>query len=274
MQNKFRNIGLICIGVIAGVLISLNFQAVADRATRTLLPIEELRAFTEVFGAIKTNYVEPVEDKKLITEAINGMLTGLDPHSAYLDQEAFKELQVGTQGQFGGLGIEVGMEDGFVKVISPIEDTPAFKAGVKPNDLIIKLDDTPVKGMTLNDAVKRMRGKPNTQITLTITRKGETAPIIVTLTRAIIKVQSVKSKMYEPGYAWVRVRAFQEATAENMVKHIEGLFKQGQVKGLVLDLRNDPGGLLHGAAAARAASLQPSGLGGSTSGRAEAAKQM
>src|SRR5437588_836867 len=135
MQNKFRNIGLICIGVIAGVLISLNFQAVADRATRTLLPIEELRAFTEVFGAIKTNYVEPVEDKKLITEAINGMLTGIDPHSAYLDQEAFKELQVGTQGQFGGLGIEVGMEDGFVKVISPIEDTPAFKAGVKPLDL-------------------------------------------------------------------------------------------------------------------------------------------
>src|SRR6266481_2751600 len=155
MHNKFRNIGLIFIGVIAGVLISLNFQAVADRSSRTALPIEELRAFTEVFGAIKTNYVEPVEDKKLITEAINGMLTGLDPHSAYLDQEAFKELQVGTQGQFGGLGIEVGMEDGFVKVISPIEDTPAFKAGVKPGDLIVKLDDTPVKGLTLD-----LRGDP------------------------------------------------------------------------------------------------------------------
>src|SRR5438270_4605419 len=252
MQNKFRNIGLICIGVIAGVLISLNFQAVADRATRTLLPIEELRAFTEVFGAIKTNYVEPVEDKKLITEAINGMLTGLDPHSAYLDQEAFKELQVGTQGQFGGLGIEVGMEDGFVKVISPIEDTPAFKAGIKPNDLIVKLDDTPVKGMTLNDAVKRMRGKPNTQITLTLTRKGESAPIIVTLTRAVIKVQSISSKMVEPGYAWVRVRAFQEGTPEALVRALDGLFKQGQVKGLVLDLRNDPGGLVHGAVAVSA----------------------
>ncbi len=174
MHNKFRNIGLICIGVIAGVLISLNFQAVADRATRAVLPIEELRAFTEVFGAIKTNYVEPVEDKKLITEAINGMLTGLDPHSAYLDQEAFKELQVGTQGQFGGLGIEVGMEDGFVKVISPIEDTPAFKAGVKPGDLIVKLDEMPVKGMTLTDAVKKMRGKPNTQITLTISHADHT----------------------------------------------------------------------------------------------------
>src|SRR5678816_565199 len=220
MKSRLRNFGLIAVGVVAGVLISLNFQAVADRAGRTTLPIEELRAFTEVFGAIKTNYVEPVEDKRLITEAINGMLTGLDPHSAYLDQEAFKELQVGTQGQFGGLGIEVGMEDGFVKVISPIEDTPAFRAGIKPGDLIVKLDETPVKGMSLNDAVKRMRGKPNTSITLTISRKGESAPIVVTLTRAVIRVQSVVSKMIEPGYAWVRVSQFQEATTENMVRQL------------------------------------------------------
>src|SRR5947208_3579452 len=241
-MQKLRNIGLIVVGAVAGVLISLNFQAVADRATRTPLPIEELRAFTEVFGAIKTNYVEPVEDKKLITEAINGSLTGLDPHSAYLDQEAFKELQVGTQGQFGGLGIEVGMEDGFVKVISPIEDTPAFKAGIKPGDLIVKLDETPVKGMTLTDAVKKMRGKPNTQITLTISRKNETAPIVVTLTRAIIRVQSVKSKTIEPGYVWVRVSQFQEATAENLVKQRDALFRSGEVKGLVLDLSTDPGG--------------------------------
>ncbi|HEY3073922.1 MAG TPA: S41 family peptidase [Burkholderiales bacterium] len=272
-MQKLRSIGFILVGAVAGVLISLNFQAIADRAARTPLPIEELRAFTEVFGAIKTNYVEPVEDKKLITEAINGMLTGLDPHSAYLDQEAFRELQVGTQGQFGGLGIEVGMEDGFVKVISPIEDTPAFKAGVKPGDLIVKLDDTPVKGMTLNDAVKRMRGKPNTQITLTITRKGESAPIIVTLTRAIIKVQSVKSKMIEPGFAWLRVSQFQEATAENMVKHLDGLFKQGQVKGLILDLRGDPGGLLHGAVAISSAFLPPKSLVVSTDGRAEDARK-
>jgi carboxyl-terminal processing protease len=268
-MQKLRSIGFILVGAVAGVLISLNFQAMADRAGRAPLPIEELRAFTEVFGAIKTNYVEPVEDKKLITEAINGMLTGLDPHSAYLDQEAFKELQVGTQGQFGGLGIEVGMEDGFVKVISPIEDTPAFKAGIKPNDLIIKLDDTPVKGMSLNDAVKRMRGKPNTQITLTITRKGETAPVIVTLTRAIIHVQSVKSKVIEPGYAWVRVSQFQEGTAEAMVKQIDNIFKQGPVKGLVLDLRNDPGGLLHGAVAISAAFLPAKTLVVSTDGRAE-----
>src|SRR5438309_3512670 len=241
MHNKFRNIGLICIGVIAGVLISLNFQAVADRATRAVLPIEELRAFTEVFGAIKTNYVEPVEDKKLITEAINGMLTGLDPHSAYLDQEAFKELQVGTQGQFGGLGIEVGMEDGFVKVISPIEDTPAFKAGIKPGDLIVKLDETPVKGMTLTDAVKRMRGKPNTQITLTISRKGETAPVVLTLTRAIIRVQSVKSKIIEPGYGWVRAAQFQEGTAEALPKAPESMFREWRIMGLGLDVRTEPG---------------------------------
>jgi len=273
MHTRLRNIGFMIVGAVAGVLISLNFQAIADRATRTSLPIEELRAFTEVFGAIKTNYVEAVEDKKLITEAINGMLTGLDPHSAYLDAEAFRELQVGTQGQFGGLGIEVGMEDGFVKVISPIEDTPAFKAGIKPGDLIIKLDDTPVKGMSLNDAVKRMRGKPNTQITLTISRKGESGPVIVTLTRAIIRVQSVKSKMLEPGFAWIRVSQFQEATAENLVKHLDGLFKQGQIKGLVLDLRNDPGGLLHGAVAISSAFLPAKSLVVSTDGRAEDARK-
>jgi carboxyl-terminal processing protease len=273
MHNRLRTFGLIALGAFAGVLISLNFQAVADRAARSPLPIEELRAFTEVFGAIKANYVEPVEDKKLITEAINGMLTGLDPHSAYLDQEAFKELQVGTQGQFGGLGIEVGMEDGFVKVISPIEDTPAFRAGIKPGDLIIKLDDTPVKGMSLNDAVKRMRGKPNTNITLTISRKGEAAPVVVTLTRAVIRVQSVKSKVIEPGYGWVRVSQFQEATPEHLVKHLDALFKQGSLKGLVLDLRNDPGGLLHGAVAISAAFLPQKTLVVSTDGRTEDAKK-
>src|ERR1041385_4530359 len=234
-MQKLRNIGFILLGAVAGVLVSLTFQAIAER--RPSLPIEELRAFTEVFGAIKTNYVEPVEDKKLITEAISGMLTGLDPHSAYLDQDAFRELQVGTQGQFGGLGIEVGMEEGFVRVISPIEDTPAFRAGIKPGDLIVKLDETPVKGMNLNDAVTKMRGEPGTRITLTIQRKGETQPIVVMLTRAEIKVISVKSKMIEPGYVWIRVSQFQEGTAESMVKHLERLYKEGQVKGLVLDLR-------------------------------------
>src|SRR5690606_2072217 len=158
---------------------------------------EELRQFTDVFGAIKANYVESVEDSKLITEAIGGMLSGLDPHSAYLDSEAFRELQLGTQGEFGGLGNEVGTEDGIVKVGAPIEDTPAARAGVKAGDLIVRIDDKPTKGMTLNDAVKMMRGKPKTTITLTLTRKGENQPLIVPIVRDVIKVQSVKSKALE-----------------------------------------------------------------------------
>ncbi len=256
MRGRFRQFGLIFLGVIAGVLISLNFSAVADRASGPL-PIDDLRAFTEVFGRIKNDYVEPVDDKKLISEAINGMLSGLDPHSAYLDAEAFKELQVGTQGEFGGLGIEVSMEDGFVKVVAPIEDTPAWRAGLKSGDLIIKLDETNVKGMTLNDAVKLMRGKPDTQIKLTYIRKGDPKPNEVTITRAIIQIQSVKSKLLEPGYAYFRVTQFQEHTGEKLGEAIEELFakNEGPMKGLILDLRNDPGGLLNSAVSVSAAFL-------------------
>ncbi|RPI47633.1 MAG: S41 family peptidase [Betaproteobacteria bacterium] len=273
MFSKWRQIGLITVGIVVGVMISLNYSAVAQRSL-TPLPVEEMRAFTDVFEAIKRNYVEPVEDKKLFTEAINGMLTGLDPHSAYLDQDAFRELQVGTQGEFGGLGIEVGMEDGFVKVVAPIDDTPAARAGLKPGDLIIKLDDTAVKGMSLNDAVKRMRGKPNSKITLTIVRKGEPAPFPVTLVRAIIKIQSVKSKLIEPDYGYVRVSQFQEHTGETLVKAVDGLYKQNQraLKGLILDLRNDPGGLLNGAVAVSAAFLPQNALVVYTDGRTEDAK--
>jgi carboxyl-terminal processing protease len=274
MTIRIKQVSLVLLGVLAGVLLSLNFSAVAQRdGGRFPLPVDELRAFAEVFGAIKASYVEPVEDKKLITEAISGMLTGLDPHSAYLDQDAFKELQVGTQGEFGGLGIEVGMEDGFVKVVSPIEDTPAFRAGLKPGDLIIKLDETPVKGMNLNDAVKRMRGKPKTAIRLTILRKGDSKPFEVTLMRDIIRVQSVKSKLIEPGYGWIRVSQFQEHTGENLVKHLEELYKQGPLKGLVLDLRNDPGGLLNGAVGIASAFLPSRALVVSTDGRTEDAKR-
>ena len=274
MMTHIRQASLVLVGVLAGVLLSLNFSAVAQReAARFPLPVDELRAFAEVFGAIKSSYVEPVEDKKLITEAISGMLTGLDPHSAYLDQDAFRELQVGTQGQFGGLGIEVGMEEGFVKVVSPIEDTPAFRAGLKPGDFIIKIDDTSVKGMSLNEAVKRMRGKPKTNIRLTILRKGEPKPFEVTLTRDVIRVQSVKSKLIEPGYGWVRVSQFQEHTGENLVKHVEGLYKNGPLKGLILDLRNDPGGLLNGAVGISSAFLQRGVVVVSTDGRTEDAKR-
>lgn len=277
MSDKMRQFGLVAFGAVVGVMLSLNLSAVADKDTQGVLhplPVEELRAFTEVFGRIKSDYVEPVEDKKLITEAINGMLTGLDPHSAYLDADAFKELQIGTQGEFGGLGIEVSMEDGFVKVISPIEDTPAFRAGIKPGDLIIKLDDTAVKGLSLTDAIKRMRGKPNTSITLTVMRKGELKPLVFTLTRAIIRIQSVKAKMVEPGYGYIRITQFQEQTGENLIKAIEKLFKESAVpmKGLVLDLRNDPGGLLNGAVAVSAAFLPADSLVVYTDGRTDDAK--
>ena len=275
MRNKLGQVGLIVAGVVIGVAISLNFSAVAQRESASQqqlpLPIEELRAFTEVFGKVKKDYVEPVEDKKLITEAINGMLTGLDPHSAYLDQEAFREMQVGTQGEFGGLGIEVGMEDGFVKVISPIDDTPASRAGVMAGDLIVKLDDNSVKGMTLNDAVKQMRGKPNTPIRLTIVRKGEPNPLEITLTRAVIKIQSVKATTLEPGYAYFRVSQFQESTGELLARAIETHVK-GPMKGIVLDLRNDPGGLLNSAVAVTAMFIDAGKLVVYTDGRADDSK--
>jgi carboxyl-terminal processing protease len=274
MGTRVKQAGLIVLGAILGILVSLNFSAVAQKDPPGPLPVEDLRAFTEVFGRIKADYVEPVDDKKLISEAINGMLSGLDPHSAYLDAEAFKELQVGTQGEFGGLGIEVGMEDGFVKVVSPIEDTPAFRAGIKSGDLIIKLDDTNVKGMTLNDAVKRMRGKPNTPITLTIVRKGDAKPRVITLTRAIIQIQSVKSKLVEPGYGYFRVTQFQEHTGEALAKAIDTVFKASTVpmKGIVLDLRNDPGGLLNTAVGVSAAFLPAGSLVTYTEGRTDDAK--
>ena len=275
MRNKLGQFSLIIAGIIIGVAISLNYSAVAQRESASRqqlpLPIEELRAFTEVFGRVKQDYVEPVADKKLITEAINGMLTGLDPHSAYLDQEAFKEMQVGTQGEFGGLGIEVGMEDGFVKVISPIDDTPASRAGVMAGDLIVKLDDTAVKGMTLNDAVKQMRGKPNTPIRLTIVRKGEPNPLELTLTRAVIKIQSVKATTLEPGYAYFRVSQFQEGTGELLARAIETHVK-GPMKGIILDLRNDPGGLLNSAVAVTAMFIEAGKLVVYTEGRAEDSK--
>jgi carboxyl-terminal processing protease len=276
MRSKLQQIGLILVGVVAGILISLNLSASAEKGEAAApLPVDELRTFADVFSAIKQGYVEPIDDKKLITYAISGMLSNLDPHSAYLDADAFKDLQVSTQGEFGGLGIEVGMEDGLVKVVSPIEDTPAYRAGVKAGDLIIKLDDTPVKGMTLNDAVKKMRGKPKTQITLTILRKGEPNPLVLTLTRDRIKVQSVKAKVIEPGYGYLRITQFQEETANDVAKQVEKMFKSEKegLKGLVLDLRNDPGGLLHGAIGVSAAFLPGKDLVVSTDGRTEDAKR-
>ncbi len=254
MKQKTQKFLLVLSGAVLGLSLSIGQGVFADREGAangaTALPIEELRTFTDVFARIKNDYVEEVSDKELLENAIRGMVTGLDPHSAFLDRDQFKELQVGTTGQFGGLGIEVGMEDGFVKVIAPIDDTPAQRAGVQAGDLIIRLDDTPVKGMTLSEAVKIMRGKPGTRITLTIVREGEEKPLKITITRAIIKVKSVKKRMLEDGFGYVRISQFQSKTADNLVEAVGELQeKHGPLKGLVLDLRNNPGGVLNGAVA-------------------------
>ena len=274
MRSKFEKFTLIACGAIIGVLISLNLTVFADKAEKNNLPIDELRTFAEVFGKIKSDYVEPVEDKKLINEALNGMLTGLDPHSSFLNTEDFKDLNQATQGEFGGLGIEVGMEDGFVKVISPIEDSPAYKAGLKSGDLIMKLDETSTKGLSLNDSVKKMRGKPGTSIVLTVLRKGEAKPLTFKLVRAIVKSQSVKGKIVEPNYAYVRVAQFQEHTGEDLAKFLKNLRQQNKapLKGILLDLRNNPGGLLNAAVGVSAAFLPKGDLVVYTEGRAQDSK--
>ena len=235
------------------------------------IPFEGLKTFSEVYGRIQQDYVEPVTDDKLLEDAIRGMLSGLDPHSTYLDQEQYNELKVGTTGQFGGLGIEVGMENGFVKVIAPIDDTPAFHAGVKAGDLIIRLDEKPVKGMSLSDAVKMMRGEPGSPIVLTVVREGVEQPLKITIVRDIIKIKSVKSRILEDGYGYLRITSFQSKTGDNMVEAIDEMKKKGALKGLVLDLRNNPGGVLNAAVAVSDAFLE-SGLIVYTDGRVEDAK--
>lgn len=245
-----RDLGLISAGAALGATLIFGQMVFADKpSNKPDLPLDELRAFSEIFGRIKNNYVEPVEDKELLQNAIRGMLSGLDPHSTYLDLNDFKELREGTTGEFGGLGIEVTMEDGFVKVVSPIDDTPAAEGGVLAGDLIVRLDDTPVKGMSLGDAVDIMRGKPGSKLLLTIIREGADKPLKIELTRAIIKVKSVKQKMLEPGYGYIRISTFQSRTGPSMKEAISALKVEndGSLKGLVLDLRNNPGGLLNAA---------------------------
>ncbi len=274
MLSKLQKTGLVVAGAAIGVTLSLSYNVLADKeknasALSTTLPIEELRNFTAVFGRIKEAYVEPVDDKKLIANAIKGMVSGLDPHSAFLDEAEFRDMQVQTRGEFGGLGIEVGMEDGLVRVISPIEDTPAFRAGIKSGDYIVKIDEAQVQGLTLSEAVTKMRGKPGSPITLTVLRKSETKPLVLTLTRAIIKTESVKHKLAEPDYGYVRVTQFQEPTTEKLAQALNALYKENKrpLKGIVLDLRNDPGGLLDGAVGVSAAFLPKDALVVYTEGR-------
>jgi carboxyl-terminal processing protease len=268
-----KNLVLVGLGAMLGVFIATGGSALAERdaGESNAIPFEGLKTFSEVYGRIRQDYVEPVADSKLLEDAIRGMLAGLDPHSAYLDQEQYNELKVGTTGQFGGLGIEVGMENGFVKVIAPIDDTPAQKAGIKAGDLIIRLDDKPVKGMNLNDAVKLMRGEPGSEIVLTVVREGLEQPLKIKIVRDVIKVKSVKSRLLEDGYGYVRITSFQSKTGDNVVEAVNELRKGGDLKGVVLDLRNNPGGVLNAAVAVSDAFLD-SGLVVYTDGRIEDSK--
>jgi len=255
MGYKLKITAWVSVGIVAGALTTVSLQTVA-RGALSPLPLEELQQLAAVFGMIKSNYVEPVDDKKLITDAIAGMVAGLDPHSVYLDKKALRDFNEGTTGKFVGVGIEISQEDGLIKVVSPIEGSPAFRAGIKPNDLIIKIDDTLVKGLALNEGVKRMRGERNTKVLLTIFRKSENRTFPVSITREEIRTQSVRSKVIEPGYAWIRIAFFQELTVADFARKMEEIYKQEpQLKGLVLDLRNDPGGYLDAAVAVSAAFL-------------------
>ena len=272
MGQKLKIAGWITVGAMAGALTTVSLQTAA-RSAFAPLPLEELQQLAAVFGMVKSDYVEPVDEKKLITEAISGMVASLDPHSQYFDKKSYKEFSEGTTGRFVGVGIEISQEDGLVKVVSPIEGSPADRAGLKTNDLITKIDDTFVKGLTLNEAVKRMRGEPNTKVLLTIFRKEESRTFPVTIVREEIKTQSVKAKVVQPGYGWIRVSQFQERTVEDFARKLEDMYKQDpKLKGLVLDLRNDPGGLLDAAVALSAAFLPDNVTVVSTNGQLEESK--
>jgi carboxyl-terminal processing protease len=245
---------LILLGAASGValtllatqprLLPIGFGSTAKAAAADTY--RQLNLFGDVFERVRADYVEKPDDSKLIESAINGMLTGLDPHSSYMDPKSFRDMQVQTRGEFGGLGIEVTMEDGLIKVVSPIDETPAAKAGIMANDIITKLDEEQVQGLTLNQAVEKMRGPVNTKIKLTIMRKGQDKPIEVSITRDVIRVRAVRSRP-EDDVGYIRISQFNEQTTENLKKAIADLQNQipaDKLKGFVIDLRNNPGGLL------------------------------
>ncbi len=278
MKSRLKYSAILFAGMLIGIGLTIGNGVIAKRTTtvsptNATLPLNELRAFTDIYIKIKNTYVTEIDDKKLFEYAIRGMLSGLDPHSSYLDMNDFRELQTSTTGEFGGLGIEVGMENGFIKVITPIDDTPAKRAGVKAGDIIIRLDQSPVKGLTLSNAVKKMRGKPGSDMVLTVIRKGVPKPFKIVITRAVIKVKSVKSRMLDKGFGYIRITQFQAKTGQNVMAAAVKLMKKagGQLKGLVLDLRNNPGGVL-GASVTVSDAFLNSGLIVFTKGR-EQAKQ-
>jgi hypothetical protein len=226
---------------LAALALSTPLQAVEEKGR---IPLDELRTFADVYNQIRSGYVEEIDDSTLLEYAIQGMLMGLDPHSVYLTREDFENLQETTTGEFSGLGIEVGMEDGYVTIISPIDGSPAAEAGLQSGDVILKLDDTPIKGMSLNEAIDLMRGPKGSRITLTIGRPGESQPFEVNLVRDTIKVASVRQRWLEPGFGYIRIAQFQSHTGEDVTRALEKLMAEQDLKGLVLDLRNNPGGIL------------------------------
>ncbi|QJD99912.1 S41 family peptidase [Massilia forsythiae] len=257
MRANYKNAGLVTLGVILGVAVTMQFSALAHKPVEDAMPIDSLHQLAHAYDVVRADYVEPVDERKLLTNAVSGMVASLDPHSAYLDRAAYRELREGTEGKFVGIGIEIGQSDeGYVKIVAPIEDSPAWRAGIKPGDLIARIDGAAVRDMDLDAAIKRMRGEPDSKVVLTIVRAGAPAPLEVTITRAEIVQKSVKGKIVAPGYAWVRIAQFQEMTVPDLANRLAALARaEPQLKGLVLDLRNDPGGLLQSAIGVAAAFL-------------------
>lgn len=261
MRSTLKNTGLLAVGVAAGVAVTMQFSALAYKPVEPSMPLDQLQELARVVDIIQSDYVEPVAGGKLLTDAITGMVDSLDPHSAYLSPAAYRELLEGTEGKFVGLGIEIGESDeGYVEIVTPMEDSPAERAGIQAGDLITRIDGLDVRGLGLEEAVKRMRGTPGTRVTLTIARQNSPQPLVVTVERQEIVQKSVKAKIVEPGYAWLRIAQFQEPTLDDMAHKLAELKrKEPHLKGLVLDLRNDPGGLLQGAIGVAAAFL-PAGV--------------
>ena len=277
MGSKLRHSALLTLGAILGVAVTMQFSALAYKPVEDGMPLDSLRQLAGVYGLIKSTYVEPVDDRKLMTHAISGMVDALDPHSAYLDQKAYRELREGTEGRFVGLGIEIGQSDeGYVKIVAPIEDSPAARAGIQPGDLIVRIDGAKVQDMELEEAIKRMRGEPRTKVVLSILRAGSPAPLEITVVRDEIVQKSVKGKIIQSNgaaYAWVRIAQFQEPTLNDLAAKLASLAReQVDLKGLVLDLRNDPGGLLQGAIGVAAAFLPEGAEIVSTNGQLEESK--